>query len=109
MNRPLRRFGHRLALAVGRADVDGLLAELSSPQIAEWMAYFAIEPFGERRADLRAAIIAATIANAQRAKDSRPFKPQDFMPDFEADYTDGETADLLARAQAALGGGGVQT
>jgi hypothetical protein len=85
--------------------VDALLAELTSPQIAEWMAYFQLEPFGERRADLRAGIIASTVANAHRAKDSRPYKPQDFMPDFESGRTEDDAADLLAKAQAALGGG----
>ena len=91
---------------MGRADVDGLLAELSSTQIAEWMAYFRLEPSGERRADLRAGIIASTVANAHRAKDSRPYKPQDFMPDFEQGTDEDEAAALFAKAQAALGGGG---
>lgn len=91
---------------MGRADVDGLLAEMTSTQIAEWMAYFRLEPFGERRADLRAGIIASTVANAHKAKDSRPYKPQDFMPDFEQGTDEDEAAALFAKAQAALGGGG---
>jgi hypothetical protein len=43
-----------------------------------------VEPFGEERADLRAAIIAATVANTARdpKKHKKPFKPVDFMPDF---------------------------
>jgi len=31
---------------LGRHDVDGLLAELSSQQLAEWLAYFQLEPWG---------------------------------------------------------------
>ena len=85
--------------------MDGLLAQLSSRQLAEWMAYFRLEPFGERRADLRAGIIASTVANAHRARESRPYRPQDFMPDFEQGTDEDEAAALLARAQAALGGG----
>ncbi len=63
-------------------DVDGLLASLSSRQITEWMAYFALEPFGEERADLRAALIACLIANANRdeKKHPQPFRVEEFMP-----------------------------
>lgn len=46
------------------------------------MEYAKLEPFGEERADLRAGIVAATIANAHRRKGSKPFKPSDFMPAF---------------------------
>lgn len=54
--------------------------EIDSAEFTEWMAYYQLEPFGEERADLRAAIIASTIANAFSKKRS---KPQDFMPQFE--------------------------
>lgn len=53
---------------------------LSSRQIAEWMAYYNIEPFGEHPAYWRAGVIAATIANVNRGKRSRVVKPEDFMP-----------------------------
>lgn len=56
---------------------------MSSAQLAEWMAYAKLEPFGEERADLRAGIIASVIANVNRdPKKQRPFKPEDFMPKF---------------------------
>ena len=49
------------------------------------MAYYAVEPFGEERADLRNAIVASTIANAYRdpKRRSRPFEPKEFMPEFD--------------------------
>ncbi len=49
------------------------------------MAFYRIEPFGERRADLRAAIVAALIANVNRdpKKQREPFTVDDFMPKFE--------------------------
>lgn len=53
---------------------------LDSRQIAEWMAFYSIEPFGEHAAYWRAGTIAATIANVHRSKRSREFKPEDFMP-----------------------------
>lgn len=46
------------------------------------MAFMRLEPFGEFRADLRAGIVAATVANAARSPDRPPFKTTDFMPDF---------------------------
>lgn len=67
---------------MGRLDVDTMLAEMSAGQWWEWIAYSHVDPFGEERGDLRAGIIAATIANANRnpKKRPRPFTPADFMP-----------------------------
>jgi len=72
-------------LAVGEIDVDALLARLTSRQLTEWMAFYRLEPFGERRADLRMAILAALIANVNRdpKKHREPFTVDDFMPKFE--------------------------
>jgi hypothetical protein len=66
-------------------DVDALLARLPSRLLTEWMAYYGLEPFGEERADLRSAIVASLVANANRdpAKRREPFTPQDFMPKFD--------------------------
>jgi len=57
-----------------------LLLRMDSRELSEWMAYEQIEPFGERRADLRSAIIACVIANAWRSPNRPPFRVQDFMP-----------------------------
>lgn len=56
-----------------------MLARMSSRQLAEWMAYDAIDPFGEERADLRSAIVATQVSNAWFKK-ATPFSPMDFMP-----------------------------
>lgn len=74
-------FAHRLALALGNIDVDAMLDGISSDQLIRWIAYAKIEPFGEERGDLRSAIVASTIANANRIK-GRVFKIDDFMPEF---------------------------
>lgn len=47
-----------------------------------WMAYYSIFPFGEARGDMRAGIIASTIANVNRGRGSRAYTPADFMPQF---------------------------
>jgi hypothetical protein len=61
-----------------------LLAEVDSRELAEWMAYDRLDPLGDERADYRAAIIAATVANRSRGKGERSYSPADFVPDFDA-------------------------
>jgi len=74
---------------------------LDSQQIAEWIAYYNIEPFGEHAAYWRAGTIAATIANVNRPKSKRAFKAEDFMPSEPKTtpvvQTPEEMADILRR------------
>jgi hypothetical protein len=60
--------------------------EVDAAEFVEWMLYCELEPFGAEqahyRADLRAGIIASTIANVNSTK--RRFTPKDFMPTFGA-------------------------
>lgn len=69
---------------MGVWDVDGMLRSMSATQFARWVAYAEVDPFGESRADLRAATVASLIANVNRdrKKRSRPYTVNDFMPDF---------------------------
>lgn len=92
----------RLALALGRT-VAELEATLSGQELTEWMAFDAVEPFGEQRDDLRAGIVASTMANCHRSR-GPAFKPQDFMP-----FAEKPKADPAAALQAlrnAFGKGG---
>ena len=80
----MRLFAYRLALALGRVDVDAMLAAMSADQLKEWMEYYRYEPWGQERADYRSAIVAHTVAvsaGAQR-KDKRPLRIADFLPEF---------------------------
>ena len=81
-----------------------MLAEITSRQFAEWMAYAKLEPFGEERADLRAGIVASTIANVNRGKNQKPYKPTDFMASFELETEEQAAERLIAKAMLALGG-----
>lgn len=56
-----------------------LLASMSSPELAEWMAYERVEPFGQWRADYRQAITSMLIANANRGKKDKAYEVGDFM------------------------------
>jgi hypothetical protein len=66
---------------------------------------------GERKYDLPAGIVACTIANANRGKDSKAFKPQDFMPKFGPKDEDGpepgeqSVEEQIAILKAMTGGG----
>jgi len=57
-----------------------LLARIDSRELAEWMAFYGIEPFGGVRGDLQAGVIASTIANVNKGKRGKAFTPGDFMP-----------------------------
>ena len=56
--------------------------EVDAREFETWLAYSQLEPWDETRADLRAGIIASTLANSHRGKDEAPFRPSDFMPQY---------------------------
>jgi len=90
--------------------VDRLLAELSTREFDEWLAYYQIEPWGEERGDVRAGIIASTIANVNRNPKQRrkPYSPKDFMPVYDKPpKRQQSTEEMLRMAEmitAAMGG-----
>jgi hypothetical protein len=47
----------------------------------EWLADYQLEPWGEFSSDIRTAMLAATMANIWRSKNSRKFNVADFMPE----------------------------
>ena len=73
-------FYFRLALALGKT-VRQLLNEISSAEICEWRAYFALEPWGSIMDDQRHGIAVAALANINRNEKRKPdpFKPEDFI------------------------------
>lgn len=60
-----------------------------------WWAEYCRNPWGELRLDTGFGIVAATLANVNRSKNTAAFKPTDFMPWHEA------TATQQAEAEAA--------
>lgn len=58
-----------------------MLAQTTSAELAEYMAMERVDgPIGEVRADLRAGIVASTIANHGMSPPRSPLRPLDFMP-----------------------------
>lgn len=97
-----------MALALGWPSVAWGLAHISSRELAEWQAFYALEPFGDWRADLRSAIVASVIANANRdaKKRHKPFAFKDFMPDFTPKEPKSwkDILEVVKVANAVLGG-----
>jgi len=63
------------------------------------MAYDRLEPFGEERADLRAGIVASTVATGFHGG-KRLFRPREFMPEF--DYRLPDEDELAEQVRAGL-------
>lgn len=57
-----------------------MLAGMSSRQFSEWMAYAAVEPFGEEREDYRLAYALSVIVNLFRGKNDQPVRLVDLLP-----------------------------
>lgn len=57
-----------------------MLAEIPSALLTEWMAFSQLEPFGFMTDLYGHALVASMIANVNRKKGKKPFKPSDFMP-----------------------------
>ena len=82
-----------------------MLASLTSHQLGEWYAYLALEPIGEfhanARADYRAGVIAATVANyagKTRIDGAEPAHPADFF----ASLDDTRSASIFSSAAPLL-------
>ncbi len=57
-----------------------MLAEIDARELAEWEAFYNIDPFGEGRDDLRAGIICSTIHGMAGKIANKAMAPADFMP-----------------------------
>lgn len=78
-----------------------MLVRVTSRELTEWMAAYRLEPWGERRADLQAAIVAQAVVNMLR--DPRKGKPAtvgQFMPRFGRPQKGGSRPQSPAAQQA---------
>jgi hypothetical protein len=82
-----------------------LLDRISSSELSEWIEFYDLEPFGCDTGFLGHAITAQTVANANRGKGQRPFKVEDFMPQFGKEpQSEASMKNFAAMMTAALGG-----
>lgn len=85
-----------------------MLSRVTSPELSEMEAEFRIEPWGEPRGDLQAAIVAQAVVNMLRdSRRSRPVKLSDFLLKFgeeEKEQTVEQQQELMKALTAAWGG-----
>lgn len=82
-----------------------MLSRMSSGELTEWQAYYALEPFGPDMAYVGSAITSSTLANIYRKRGSKAYTPVDFMPKFEkVEQTLEEQLQWAAMFTTALGG-----
>ncbi len=83
-----------------------MLTEMTPSELGEWVAEYAISPWGDWRDDWRAAQSTAILAEVNRNKNARsqPFTARDFMLDYLLDQQDEakRNADLSRRLRFAL-------
>ena len=71
-----------LAMRLGRT-LDELAHSMTAQEFGLWLALYERDPWDESRADIRAGIVAATVANyagMMRKQGASPALPRDFMP-----------------------------
>lgn len=81
--------------------VSELLSRFSSAELAEWMAYDRIEPFGQRQSDYMMASNMAITANIHSRKGAKPYSASDFLPKIKKPMSEQE---LVENIKLAFGG-----
>lgn len=71
-------FLHRLALKLGIWNVPALAEVMPADVLYSWMGYYQLEPWGDEW--LRSAVGFAQFQNANRGRNKKAMKPEDFMP-----------------------------
>jgi len=89
--------------------VGEMLSRMGAREFAEWQAFCRREPLPAERAEVSAAVLCATMANAWcKSKSGRPFEAKDFLIDWWAEPrkppTPEELASKIGAAMSALGG-----
>jgi hypothetical protein len=72
-----------LALGLGRT-VGELECSLSPRELADWQAYYLLEPWGAWRDNYHAGLVAARLSNLFRGKKAKPVSPADFFYEYSA-------------------------
>jgi len=74
-----------LASHIGCATVEEAQSKVNSRQFKDWIAFYRISPFGDKRDDIRTALICSTVARCLGAK-GRAAKPETYMLEFVKKY-----------------------
>jgi hypothetical protein len=71
------------------------MAHMSAHEYAEWIAFSRIEPWGEERADYRAALICKVLADINTPKGKQPMKLTDFLLKFDQEKPTQSTEEMI--------------
>jgi hypothetical protein len=86
-----------------------MLAGMSGSQFESWVAYYAIEPFGEQRAELRNGVLGSILLNIFKPRQGG-WAPADVMMYQERDMAPPlSRKEVAQQVRAALGGLARQT
>jgi hypothetical protein len=66
---------------------------MSHKEFTRWMAFYSLQPFGPRRDNIHAAMIASTVANCHSEK---RFTTKDFMISDEVEDSKSKTMNFIA-------------
>jgi len=73
--------------------VDAMLDSMNAREFNEWMAYYALEPWGVLAGDVRAAIVAQTVAAVHSDPKAKTLKLEAFMPTWSREMLDAPDGD----------------
>lgn len=75
----------------------------SGRELTEWRALYELDPWGEERADWRAAMVASVQANTARDAKVPPYEVTQFLPRFGAEDEERDHEALAERLKAGFG------
>jgi len=75
------QFSLFLARTLGRT-LHELMHTMTAEEFGLWQYEYRTRPWGEIRNDMMGGIIASTVANVNRGKDTEPFSAYDFIPKY---------------------------
>lgn len=84
-----------------------LSGRLSSRELTEWQAFYALEPWGTDIEMLGHAITASTVYNVNRGKRNKALGPKDFMPEWHKErviQSEEQMLSFVETLNASLGG-----
>lgn len=87
-------FLFRLALALGKSVRE--VESFGASELADWEAYWKMEPWGAYRDNIHAGLICSVLANIHRRKGAAEITYEDFMLKDKAEYKRAETVRALA-------------
>jgi hypothetical protein len=90
-------------MKLGYASPRAMLGEMSLRDLGRWAALWAIDPWGEERADRRAGTVSYVVAEVNRNSKTKPtpYKPEDFMP-YSMKDREAHGRELSARLRASF-------